>query len=348
MDPYTNPFSNIPIEPKKYPAQIWGYCERVWNNWKRKPTWVIGTTLGFFFFVIFMAFASSPRRFPVQTIQEIKEGSSLHSVTEQFSTQGVIKNKQFFEFFAIIFGGSRDVKAGDYLFEKRLPVFEIARRVVSGDTRLAPVSVTLFEGETRSEMADRLVSVLPNFTKGEFMNITKGKEGYLFPDTYFFKKHSTASEVANVLEQNFYQKVETLAPEFESFGKSFEDVVIMASIVERESADGFSEKQMIAGILWNRMKKGMRLQVDAPFKMINGKGSSQLTSEDLGSDDPYNTYTHDGLPPGPISNPSLDAIKATITPAKTDYLFYLHDKNGQIYYAKTNNGHAENKRLYLN
>jgi UPF0755 protein len=295
-----------------------------------------------------MLFATPPNDFPVQSEHEVPTGSSLHAITEQFHSNNVIKNKRLFEIFAIIFGGARDIKAGDYFFERRLPVFEVAWRIVKGDTRLAPISVTVFEGETRIEMAERIATLLPQFSVDEFMLVTSGKEGYLFPDTYYFKKGTTATEVATVLEQNFYRKIEAILPELESFGNRFDDVIIMASIIERESADGFEEKKMIAGILWNRIKKGMRLQVDAPFKLINGKGSAQLTIQELRLDHPYNTYTRDGLPPGPISNPGLEAIKATIAPAKTDYLFYLHDKDGNIYYAKTNSQHAENKRLYLN
>jgi UPF0755 protein len=120
----------------------------------------------------------------------------------------------------------------------------------------------------------------------------------------------------------------------------------MASIIEKE-ARTMEARQIIAGILWKRISIGMPLQVDVSFKYINGKVTEDLTLADLKIDSPYNSYLYKGLPPTPIANPGLDSIKATIKPIKTDYLYFLSDKNGGMHYAKDYAEHLHNKELYL-
>lgn len=121
----------------------------------------------------------------------------------------------------------------------------------------------------------------------------------------------------------------------------------MASIIQGEAFDGSVEKQIISGILWKRIDKKMLLQVDSTLKYINGKTSAQLTIKDLAEDNPYNTYIHLGLPPTPIGNPGVDAIKAALTPIPSAYFFYLHDSDGKIHYAVTFADHKKNISLYL-
>ncbi len=123
--------------------------------------------------------------------------------------------------------------------------------------------------------------------------------------------------------------------------------MIMASIIQAEAHAGYEEKQIISGILWNRLSKGMRLQVDATLKYYTGRGSADLTISDLSDDHPYNTYTRGGLPPTPIGNPGIDAIRAALHPKASEYLFYLHDSDGKIRYASTFEEHKKNISAYL-
>jgi UPF0755 protein len=106
-------------------------------------------------------------------------------------------------------------------------------------------------------------------------------------------------------------------------------------------------RQIVAGILWKRLSLEMPLQVDASFKYINGKNTSNLTLEDLKIDSAYNSYLYKGLPPTPICNPGLSSITATLTPIKTNYLYFLTDRRGEMHYAKTYSEHLQNKELYL-
>jgi UPF0755 protein len=123
-------------------------------------------------------------------------------------------------------------------------------------------------------------------------------------------------------------------------------LVIMASLLERE-AKTLADKRMVAGILWNRIKIGMPLQVDAVFGYIHDRATYSPSFDDLHVDSPYNTYLNKGLPPGPIDNPGLDSIIAAATPTKTSDLYYLTGSDGQMHYAKTFEQHKQNRALYL-
>jgi UPF0755 protein len=120
----------------------------------------------------------------------------------------------------------------------------------------------------------------------------------------------------------------------------------MASLIEEETATP-EDRRIVSGILWKRLSSGMRLQVDATFAYTIGKGSLELTTEDLKSDSPYNTYRIYGLPPTPIVNPGLDAITAALHPTSSPYVYYLSDKNGVMHYSKTFEEHKLAKAKYL-
>jgi len=148
------------------------------------------------------------------------------------------------------------------------------------------------------------------------------------------------------MENNFNVKISEIQDKIEKSKKSLKDVIIMASILEKEG-NSFESNKIIAGILWKRIEIGMPLQVDAVFPYIIGKNTYELTLEDLKVDSKYNTYLHKGLPPGPISNPGIYSILATLEPIKTDNLYYLSDKNGTMHYATNFEQHKKNKELYL-
>ena len=129
-------------------------------------------------------------------------------------------------------------------------------------------------------------------------------------------------------------------------GRDFSDIVIMASLIEKE-AGSRKDAEIISGILWKRIEIGMPLQVDAVFPYIIGKNTYEVTLQDLEVDSPYNTYKYPGLPIGPISNPGLVSIKAAINPQKTNYLYYLNDTNGVMHYATTFDEHKINKARHV-
>ena len=171
------------------------------------------------------------------------------------------------------------------------------------------------------------------------------KEGYLFPDTYFISPAIKPEDLIEKMSINFNEKIPNISG-ISTTTYKFEDVIIMASILERE-ARTMESRRIIAGILWKRLKIGMPLQVDSSFLYINGKGTFELTLDDLKTDSPHNTYKYKGLPVGPIGNPGEDSIFAAIHPIETKYLYFLTGHDGKMYYGKTFDEHKKNKAKYL-
>lgn len=280
---------------------------------------VVFLAVFFYFFLV-----SAPSDFPSQSIINIPKGENLTSISEKLKDSHIIRSKVLFEMFVVVYGGENHITEGDYLFENKLPVFEIARRVARRDRHLAPVRVTIPEGYDNAEIANTFSQYLRNFNKAKFISEAKNLQGYLFPDTYFFFTTDNEGNVLKYLSDNFSKKIKIVSKDIALSGKSEKDIIIMASIIERE-AKGDSDRGIISGILWNRISKKMPLQVDAV----------------------PDTYKKIGLPSSPICNPGQEAIIAAIYPVRSHYLYYLHDKNGMIHYAVSFNEHKENKLKYL-
>ena len=275
-------------------------------------------------FIFYFLFFSAPSSFPKGITLSIKQGESLHDISKDFKDKNIIRSRTFFEAFVIIYGGERHILIGDYLFENNVPVFEVARRIAQKERNLAPVKVTIPEGFNNLEIADAFSSKLKNFDKDKFLVDAKDGQGYLFPDTYFFFSSDDEKDVFNYMRNNFDKKIKTIQKDLDMSSKSEKEIIIMASLVEKE-AKGDNDRGIIAGILWNRILKNMPLQVDAAPE----------------------TYKKRGLPESPICNPGLEAIKASIQPIKSSYLYYLHDKDGVIHFAKTFDEHKKNIAKYL-
>lgn len=287
-----------------------------------------------------------PQRFPTNTVTTISRGSSLKDAVAQLKQDGVIRSSLFLELYIHYSGGSTKIIAGDYALDESQNVFAIGKRIMNGDYKLATVKVMVPEGSGIAEVGDILTSLLTAFPRNEFLAMARGKEGYLFPDTYFFLPTATPEEVIQTMEKNFSQKIAAMKADIEKFNKPLKDIIIMASIIEKEAPDP-EARRMISGILWERLKIDMPLQVDATFLYINGKNTYDLSLDDLAIDSPYNTYKYTGLPIGPIGNPGLDSLQAAITPIHSTYLYYLSDKQGKTYYAKSFSDHKLNREKYM-
>jgi UPF0755 protein len=277
---------------------------------------------------------------------EIKSGQSLFSISEQLYEENIIRSKRIFEILMISLGSDRHVSFGEFYFERPLSVIEVAFRISGKEFGVEKVRVTFPEGFSTKEMMMRLESALPAFDKAKFEALVEKEEGYLFPDTYSFFPSVREEFIVETLKQNFTKKISQLEDEIAASGRTKEEIIIMASLLEKE-ARGENDNRIIAGILWKRLDKGMRLQVDAPFIYLLGKESSELTRADLQIDSPFNTYRYEGLPPSPINNPGLDTIKAALNPQESPYLFYLHDSQGNVYYGRTYAEHLQNIKKHL-
>ena len=218
----------------------------------------------------------------------------------------------------------KKVKSGDYLFKKNSTVWNVSMQIVKGIHGVNPIKFTFKEGITNEQIAIQLSDKLAIFRKDAFLNDPRAKQGYLFPDTYFFFTFTTVDEVLEAMTSNYNDKILKISDDIKSSGKSINNIVTMASIIEKE-AKGKNDSYIISGILWKRIKLGMPLQVDASLV----------------------TYKESGLPEKPISNPGLISIDSAIHPVSSPYLFYLHDKNGIVHYADNFTNHKKNISKYL-
>ncbi len=288
----------------------------------------------------------APGNFPLGSMYTVEKGVGLNSLAADLAGKNIIRSPFWFKVFSVLSGGTKGIIAGDYVLNTKNNVIVLADRLANADYRLEQIKITFPEGLSIFEVAKTVSTKFPKITEGDFVAKAKNLEGYLFPDTYFFEINVDEEVIIKALQDNFQKKILSISDLFKNFNKKESDVIKMASIIEEE-ARTMETRQIIAGILWRRLALEMPLQVDASFKYINGKGTKDLTLDDLKIDSPYNSYLYRGLPPTPICNPGLDSITATLTPVKTDYLYFLTDKEGNMHYAKTFAEHVLNKQKYL-
>lgn len=276
----------------------------------------------------------------------IEEGVGLKQTALLLKDERLIRSKNLFILGVLLSGNESNIQSGDYAFHNRQSVLTIIKRLATSDYGLEKKHITIHEGMTRVEMAEVFTRYLDEFDSEDFIKKTEDKEGYLFPDTYTFLENASEQEVIELLERTFIEKTADIRAEFaSSTDPTFEDIIIMASIIEKEASA--TSRQEVSNILWKRIGIDMPLQVDAPFVYERQKGSFDLSLADLREDSEYNTYTRKGLTPTPIGNPGIKAITAAAYPQETPYLFFLTGRDGQMYYATTHSGHVYNKNLYL-
>lgn len=295
-------------------------------------------------FVLLINYLSPPVNAPLPKQVVYSSDMTVYDLATTLEKNKLIQSAFVFEWYVRLSKQDRRLTTGTYHFTEPENMRTIVQRIVEHSTGQTSIRITIPEGLTRKQMAAIYTSKLPNFDEGDFLSKTESLEGYLFPDTYMFDETATATDVIQKMSEVFTARTQSI------FAWKTEEeihrIITMASILEEEGKT-LEDRKVIAGILERRIRIGMRLQVDATFLYINGKNTYDLTSADLEIDSPYNTYKHSGLPPGPISSPGLSSIQAALNPDDRGYLYYLTDKSGNFYYAKTHEVHVENKRKYL-
>lgn len=297
-------------------------------------------------FTTYLTVYRAPKQFPLGVILHVEKNSTLSEIATGLKDKNIIRSEILFKGFVVLMKGEKKLAEGDYFFRRPVGSWNVAKRIVNAEFGLTPIKITLPEGSNINEIAGLLHANLAEFSAPLFVKLAQGKEGYLFPDTYFFYPNARPETIIEELEENFNKKIEALGADITASKRTLNEIVTMASLVEKE-ANTTESRKMVADILWRRLDKGIPLQVDAPFVYILGKGSAELTLDDLKVDSPYNTYLYKGLPRGPITNPGLDAINATLNPTKNEYLYFLTDNDGEMRYAKDHDQHVLNKDKYL-
>ncbi|OHA89637.1 MAG: hypothetical protein A2741_02875 [Candidatus Zambryskibacteria bacterium RIFCSPHIGHO2_01_FULL_43_27] len=294
--------------------------------------------------IINIFFISAPVDFPLKKTVRIEKGAGMAHVAESLKEMEVTRGTFWLKVFITLLGGPRSVREGDYYLPRTETSFDIAKRIVNADYELDSLRVTIPESFSNVQIAELLKSRFSLFDGEEF--IKSAPEGYLFPDTYLFLPNISAEGVVEIMKLNFDNKIIELKEQIENSKYSLNEIITLASIIEEEAIKE-EDRKIVSGILQTRLKIGMALQVDATFAYINGKNTYALTHDDLRKDSPYNLYTNVGLPPTPISNPGIESIKAVLEPINTDYLYFLSDLNGNVYYAKNFDEHQANREKYL-
>lgn len=280
--------------------------------------------------------------FPTGTTLTITEGMTVNEITQMLGRNHVVKSPLYL--YIMLTEDSRDtrVQAGEYTFTKPLTTREVAEAITHGEYLSPLITVTLPEGFKARD----IYKYLPNGFNREPIAFFEEKEGYLFPDTYFITSRMTAEEFRTLLLKTSAERFAVLTQNANTSKLSEHEIVTLASIIEREAKD-IESKRIVSGILQNRLKLDMPLQVDAVFDYLLDKESAELTMDDLEIDSPFNTYTNTGLPPTPISNPGEESIDAVLHPTPSKYLYYLTDDAGTFHYAATFEEHKRNKARYL-
>jgi UPF0755 protein len=274
--------------------------------------------------MIFVPFGPS-----TETFIEIEPGSPTARIAKQLETGGVIRSQFAFDLWRRIRRGK--LKAGEYRFDHPVPLTEVYDRIARGD--VYTVAVTVPEGATIFDIAARLEEAGIG-TRDEFLNQqarltdliadmdphAKTLEGYLFPDTYRFPRRATSAQVATAMVHEFRLRATQIG-----LTQNVHDVVTLASLVERETAID-SERPLVASVFENRLAKHMPLMTDPSVIYgleVDRAWSGAIHASELKRDTPYNTYLHAGLPPGPIANPGLRALRAAMNPAQSNYLYFV-------------------------
>jgi UPF0755 protein len=286
---------------------------------------------------------------------EIPQGAGTSSIGKRLAEAGVIRDTLSFRLELARTGTGRRLQAGEYRFDRPMTVQEVVAKIARGDVYLRPI--TFREGLTVRQMS-ALYESKGFGPAAEFMaaasdatliqDIDPGArtlEGYLFPDTYALPRNTTAAQLVPRMVDGFEK---TLTPELRAQaaarGLSVRELVTLASIVEKETGNP-DERPLVSAVCWNRMKIGMRLQVDPSVIYAlerAGRYDGNITRDDLQIDSPYNTYRYAGLPPGPIAAPGRASLEAAANPANVPYLYFVSRNDGSHAFAATLDEHNRN------
>lgn len=309
--------------------------------------------------------------YPKDKSVQIEPGLGSRKIADLLKKERIIRSKWAFIIYVSLKGAASGLKPGLYEFgQEAIPV--IVQKLVRGGTN--EITITIPEGWGIKDIAEYLekekiarkaeflqlvgfMEVKPKH-QGQTLMINKldflkdkpaglSLEGYLFPDTYRIFKGAEAEDVIVKMLENFEKKLTPdLRTEIARQDKTIFEIIVMASLIEKEVSSD-KDRVLVSEILWKRLKLGIGLQVDATIIYLTGKKSTKISKAETEIDSSYNTYKYRGLPPGPIANPGLSAIRAAIYPKDSPYLYYLSAPDGRTIFSKTLEEHNQAKIKYL-
>jgi UPF0755 protein len=293
-----------------------------------------------------------------ETSVVVPDGATGSEIARLLENGGVIRSALAFRALERLCGAESAAKSGEYRFAPHLTPDEVLRRIESGGAQVA-TWVTIPEGFTASEIAQSLArhglgetpALEAYFLHQPFEPVPGQRapnlEGYLFPDTYLMPLQATPAALAAIMTGQFRRELppDALARS-RLLGFSVPQIVTIASLIERE-AKADDERALMAGVYYNRLHRGMPLQVDATLEYTFAHHKTIITAADLARDTPYNSYLHNGLPPTPIANPGKPSLYAAFHPQASPFLYYVYKGNGHHAFSRTLAEHEANVARYL-
>lgn len=309
----------------------------------------------------------------------VNSGEGAKQIAHNLYLQDLIRSELYFKFSLWKEGLESRLQAGEYILNQSMGAGEIIDILSKGKAVTKEKKIKIQEGWTSKDIAEYLekqnISLKDDFLtivgypRIDYNHDTKfskpvdyssmyefltdkpknyGLEGYLFPDTYNIYEDAGSNDVVRKMLDNFDKKLTPkMRDDIRKQGKTIYEIVTMASFIEKEVFT-YDDMRVVSGIFWNRLKIGKPLESCASLAYILGVNKAQYTIEDTKIDSPYNTYQHQGLPPGPIANPGILSIQAAIYPEQTDYYYFLSaSETGETIFSKTYDEHLRNKSKYL-
>ncbi len=282
-------------------------------------------------------------------------GASLNRVAADLEKAQIIRSSTLFRLAGRFMGYDHHIKTGEYRLSAAMSPLKILETLKDG--RIITHSITIPEGFNLHQIAE-LMEQKGFSDKASFKSQVRDAsltaqldlsgdtlEGYLYPDTYRFRRNEASRKIIDVMVKRFREMVSPMEARIKDSGMTLHQVITLASIVEKETGSP-EERPMIASVFLNRLKKNMRLESDPTVIYGINNFNGNLTKKDLKTETPYNTYIIKGLPPGPIANPGLASIEAVLSPAISDYYFFVSKNNGTHYFSKTLKEHNRAVRRF--
>jgi len=280
----------------------------------------------------------------------IPKGSHAKSISNILREAGVELDRHWFVLFTRLRRTSGSLKSGEYLFEEGATLLDVLRKIEAG--RCLTVKVTFPEGFRTTQIADRLAEAGVIQDEEAFLNWCVDEAfvrslgidapraaGFLYPDSFLFSRGMNEKDVVAIMVQRFFDVLpDEYVDKAEALGLSLHEAVTLASIVEKEAVVD-EERRIISAVFHNRLNKGWPLQSDPCVRFATKNFGRHLTYKNLKHDSPYNTYVHKGLPPGPICNPGLPSLLATVDPVDVGYLFFVSKNNGRHHFSESLDEH---------
>ena len=310
--------------------------------------------------LVYLALYNFPISCSLSSELVIPKGASLSKVIKILEDETCFKNKQILKIMMVVTGKDKEIRPGRHNLEDINSIGELMAKI-TGD-RLDMVQVTILEGWTMHQISRELYHTLKidtlrfislcndkSFIRNLDIKTPKNLEGYLYPETYFFPASRVMFDLSE--EEIISNLVEQLKKEYSQISKkhsmSMHEILTLGSIIQGECIYT-DEMKLVSSVYHNRLSKGWLLQADPTIQYLKPGKNKRLYNKDYKRfNSAYNTYLHKGLPPGPISNPGIDAIKAAMEPIEADYMFFVAKGDGYHHFSKTEDEHNKAKAKFL-